>query len=86
MVCEWQDYIEVPVIFKSSTLVFFNLSAANHWRAAAKILKNPQILVYIYIFLDPQIKRYYDYHYHSGGLENWLTLKRSTLLTKFLNK
>lgn len=82
-----EDYIGVPVIFKSSTLVFFNLSATNHWRIAAKFLKNPQIFVYIYIFLDPQIKRYYDYHYyHAGGLQNWLTLKRSTLLTKNLNK
>lgn len=78
-----EDHIGVPVILKSSTLVFFNFLAANRWRIAAKVLKNPQIPVYIHIFLDPQIKRYYDYHYyHAGGLQNWLTLKKSTLLTK----
>ena len=72
-----EGYTDIHIIFKSPMLVFFNLSAANHWRAAAKFSKNTQILVYIYIFLVHKIKRYCDYHYgHAGGLQSWLTLKK----------
>ena len=46
-----EDYTDIHIIFKSPMLVIFNLSAANHWWAAGKFSKNPQILVYIYIFL-----------------------------------
>lgn len=77
-----EDYTDIRIIFKSPMLVIFNLSAANHWRAAAKFSKNPQILVYIYIFLVHK-SRYCDYHYdHAGGLQSWLTLKRNTLLSQ----
>lgn len=46
-----EDYNEIHIILKSPTLVFFNLSEANHCRVVAKLWKNPQILVHVYVSL-----------------------------------
>lgn len=51
-----EDYDGIRIILKSPTPVFFNLSEANHCRVAAKLWKNPQILVHVYVSLIHKTK------------------------------